>query len=106
MAFANDYLHAAARHPACHLPRAGCHAGGGNVVQAGASLSLADLQRNGVIDPQAIYNLIYMGKGKMPGYGINCTPRGQCTFAARLADEDIRGLADYTLARAQGGWKE
>lgn len=53
----------------------GCHAGGGNVVQAGASLSTGDLKRNGVADAKALYDLIYSGKGKMPGYGKDCAPR-------------------------------
>ena len=68
-----DYL--ARVKPPLLLLRAGCHAGGGNVVQAGATLTTGDLQKNGMLDPEALYNLIYRGKGKMPGYGINCAPR-------------------------------
>jgi hypothetical protein len=45
------------------------------VIQAGASLSTTDLRRNGVDDPQALYDLIYSGKGRMPGYGENCAPK-------------------------------
>ena len=41
----------------------------------GATLKLADLQKNGAATPEAIYELIYKGKGKMPGYGINCAPK-------------------------------
>ena len=44
-------------------------------MQAGATLRTGDLQKNGMLDPEALYNLIYKGKGKMPGYGINCAPR-------------------------------
>jgi mono/diheme cytochrome c family protein len=44
---------------------AACHAGGGNTVQAGATLLKSDMQRNGYIDVDAIYNIIYYGKGKM-----------------------------------------
>ena len=53
----------------------GCHAGGGNIVQAGASLQTDDLEKNGAATTDAIYKLIYSGKGKMPGYGKDCTPR-------------------------------
>lgn len=53
----------------------GCHAGGGNIVQAGQTLFTGDLQKNGMMDPDALYNLIYKGKGKMPGYGTDCAPR-------------------------------
>ena len=38
-------------------------------------MKLADLQKNGAATPEAIYDLIYKGKGKMPGYGINCAPK-------------------------------
>ena len=34
-----------------------------------------DLDRNGVSSPEALYNIIYFGKGKMPGYGTDCTPK-------------------------------
>ena len=49
--------------------------GGGNVVQAGATLKEADLQKNGVASVEAIYDLVYNGKGKMPGYGAGCAPK-------------------------------
>lgn len=44
-------------------------------MQAGASLQTSDLERNGAATSDAIYKLIYSGKGKMPGYGKDCTPR-------------------------------
>ena len=49
------------------------------MVQAGASLRTGDLQRNSAASSEAIYDLIYKGKGKMPGYGKECAPkvRGQ-----------------------------
>ena len=53
----------------------GCHAGGGNIVQRNAGLSKEELQRNNVLSSGQIYDLIYKGKGKMPGYGINCAPQ-------------------------------
>lgn len=49
--------------------------GGGNVVQAGATLREGDLKRNGVASVEAIYDLVYNGRGKMPGYGTGCTPK-------------------------------
>jgi cytochrome c6 len=86
------------------LKCAGCHAGGGNVLQAGATLATADLQRNGYGDPEALYDLIYKGKGRMPGFGRECAPKGQCTFGARLEDDEVQGLVDYVLRRAGEGW--
>ena len=44
-------------------------------MQAGASLRTGDLQRNNAATSDAIYDLIYKGKGKMPGYGKECAPR-------------------------------
>ena len=84
---------------------AGCHAAGGNIVQAGATLFPDDLKRNGVDDAAAVYDIIYGGKGKMPGYGEGCAPKGQCTFGARLADEDVKGLAEYVIKRSAAEWK-
>ena len=84
---------------------AGCHAAGGNIVQAGATLFPDDLKRNGIDDAAAVYDIIYGGKGKMPGYGEGCAPKGQCTFGARLADEDVKGLAEYVIERSAAEWK-
>jgi len=42
----------------------------------------------------------------MPGFGENCAPKGQCTFAARLSDETIRDLAAYVSKQAAADWKE
>lgn len=49
--------------PACNMCT-GCHAGGGNVIQAGAALSSGDLKKNGVDDPKALFDLVYKGKGR------------------------------------------
>lgn len=84
---------------------AGCHAAGENVVSAGATLFPNDLQRNGVNDVDTIYTLIYGGKNKMPGYGQDCAPKGQCTFGARLTDEEVRGLAEYVVEQSKLDWK-
>jgi hypothetical protein len=54
---------------------AGCHVGGGNIVQPSATLLSADLARNGVDTPGALYDIIYKGKGRMPGFGQECAPR-------------------------------
>jgi hypothetical protein len=54
---------------------AGCHVGGGNIVQAGATLFPADLEKNGVADSSSLYQLIYAGKGRMPGFGQECAPK-------------------------------
>jgi hypothetical protein len=41
---------------------AGCHANGGNIVQAGKTLFLEDLQRFNVADQQSLYDIIYKGE--------------------------------------------
>jgi len=75
------------------------------VVQAGATLKEADLSRNGVNSPEELFNLIYSGKGKMPGYGEGCTPRGKCTFATRMTEEEVKEMVDYVLDQASKGWQ-
>lgn len=52
----------------------------------------------------AVYERIYSGEGSMPGFGVNCAPKLQCTFGPRLSDEEIRGLAVYVLDRAAANW--
>ncbi|CBI27165.3 hypothetical protein AAG906_031526 [Vitis piasezkii] len=82
----------------------GCHDAGGNIIQPGATLFLKDLQRNGVDTEEEIYRVTYYGKGRMPGFGENCTPRGQCTFGARLQEEEIKLLAEFVKLQADQGW--
>lgn len=82
----------------------GCHTGGGNVVDGAQTLRAPDLARNGLTDEEALYQIVYSGKRKMPGYGTDCAPRGQCTFGERLSDEAIRGLAAFVSAQAAAGW--
>jgi hypothetical protein len=33
------------------------------------------MQRNGRATPEGLYEIIYKGKGKMPGFGKDCAPR-------------------------------
>ncbi|KAK7368279.1 hypothetical protein VNO80_10304 [Phaseolus coccineus] len=82
----------------------GCHDAGGNVIQPGSTLFTKDLQRNGVDTEEAIYRVTYYGKGRMPGFGKECMPRGQCTFGARLEDEEIKILAEFVKLQADQGW--
>eukprot|EP01024_Parvocaulis_polyphysoides_P045118 TRINITY_DN42032_c0_g1_i1.p2 TRINITY_DN42032_c0_g1~~TRINITY_DN42032_c0_g1_i1.p2 ORF type:complete len:152 (-),score=14.83 TRINITY_DN42032_c0_g1_i1:125-559(-) len=89
-----------------NLKCAGCHMAGGNVVQGGATLFLGDLERNGYLDVDKLYEIISLGKGKMPGFGEQCTPKGKCTFAKRLTDEEIGQLDEYILSQANLGWKK
>ncbi|KAK1410811.1 hypothetical protein QVD17_37351 [Tagetes erecta] len=82
----------------------GCHDAGGNIIQPGATLFLKDLQRNGIDTEEEIYRITYYGKGRMPGFGEMCTPRGQCTFGPRLQEDDIRLLSEFVKAQADQGW--
>lgn len=83
---------------------AGCHSGGGNVVAPNKTLRQGDLEANSIFDIQGLSSTIYSGKGKMPGYGIECAPRGQCTFGPRLSDSTIESLSQYVLQQAVAGW--
>ncbi|KAF8664509.1 hypothetical protein HU200_054686 [Digitaria exilis] len=82
----------------------GCHDMGGNILQPGATLFLKDLERNGVATEAELYNITYYGKGRMPGFGEKCTPRGQCTFGPRLSEDDIKLLASFVKSQAENGW--
>ncbi|XP_021890053.1 cytochrome c6, chloroplastic isoform X2 [Carica papaya] len=84
----------------------GCHDAGENVIQPGATLFTNDLQRNGVDTEDKLFRITYYGKGRMPGFGENCTPRGQCTFGPRLQDEEIKLLAQLVKFQADQGWPD
>jgi len=83
----------------------GCHSGGGNIVRREATLKLEDLTKYGVDSVDELYNVIYSGRGSMPGYGEGCAPRGACTFGRRLTEIDVRELAEYVLKQAKAGWE-
>lgn len=85
---------------------AGCHANGGNVVEGAQTLKADALERNGLTSEEALYNITYNGKRKMPGFGEGCAPKGQCTFGKRLDDETIHGLAAYVADQARSGWPQ
>ncbi|KAH7545657.1 hypothetical protein FEM48_Zijuj01G0116700 [Ziziphus jujuba var. spinosa] len=106
----------------------GCHDAGGNIIQpifdiylvhvsllsrvrhssqkiSKDSLNVLSLAyRNGVDTEEEIYRITYFGKGRMPGFGENCTPKGQCTFGARLQDTEIKLLAEFVKSQADQGW--
>ncbi|KAB2601668.1 cytochrome c6 [Pyrus ussuriensis x Pyrus communis] len=82
----------------------GCHAAGGNIIQPGATLFTKDLQRNGIDTEEEIYRVTYFDKGRMPGFVEKCAPRGQCTFGARLQDEEIKILAEFVKLQADQNW--
>ncbi|XP_038970200.1 cytochrome c6, chloroplastic isoform X2 [Phoenix dactylifera] len=82
----------------------GCHDMGGNILQPGATLFMKDLERNGVATEEGIYNITYYGKGRMPGFGEKCTPKGQCTFGPRLQEDEIKLLAEFVKSQADRGW--
>ncbi|KAF3781851.1 Cytochrome c6 [Nymphaea thermarum] len=60
--------------------------------------------RNGVSTEESIYEITCHGKGRMPGFGEKCTPRGQCTFGPRLQDDEIKLLAMFVKLQAEQGW--
>ena len=69
-----------------------CHAGGGNVINPGATLSKADLEKNGKHSLEAIIYQVTNGKAPMPAFG------------GRLTDEQIVEVAEYVLSQAEAGW--
>lgn len=83
---------------------AGCHAGGGNIVNRSATLRFEDLQKYGLTGPDQIFEVVYWGRGSMPGYGESCEPKGKCTFGKRLTDEEVKALAEFVDAKARADW--
>ena len=56
-------------------------AAGGNAVSASATLFSQDLERNGLTSKDDIARVIELGRGKMPGYGEACAPKGRARSA-------------------------
>lgn len=70
-----------------------------------ATLFANDLTRNGLTTLDDVRRVIELGRGKMPGYGEACAPKGACTFGARLDAGEIDALASFVLERAANDWK-
>jgi cytochrome c6 len=71
---------------------AACHAGGKNMINPDKTLSMADLEKNGVNTVEAIKTLVRQGKPPMP------------TFSAILDEKQIDEVANYVLEQAKKGW--
>ncbi|MDJ0897687.1 MAG: c-type cytochrome [Xenococcus sp. MO_188.B8] len=71
---------------------AACHAGGGNVINPTATLSQADLEKNGKHSIEAIVTQVTYGKAPMPAFG------------GKLTDDQIQEVAEYVLSQADAGW--
>ena len=78
----------------------GCHAAGGNILDAGKTLSLRDLTKNGMNGKEDVAEVISLGKNKMPGYGEQCVGKLKCTFAKRLTEKEIRDLSEFVWTTA------
>jgi len=78
----------------------GCHAAGGNILDAGKTLSLQDLKKNGMNGKEDVAEVISLGKNKMPGYGEQCVGKLKCTFAKRLTEKEIRDLSEFVWTTA------
>lgn len=69
-----------------------CHAGGGNIMDAKKTLSMADLKSNGVDTQAKIKALVSSGKAPMPG------------FKGTLDAAQIDSVSTYVLEQAKKGW--
>ncbi len=72
---------------------AACHVGGRNIIVSEKTLRQADLERYGFDSVAAIARQVRQGKNAMPA------------FQGRLADAEIRAVAEYVLARAAQAWQ-
>ncbi|KAF3779249.1 Cytochrome c6 [Nymphaea thermarum] len=41
---------------------------------------------------------------KSQGFGEKCTPRGHCTFGARLQDDESKLLPMFVKSQVEQGW--
>lgn len=73
---------------------AGCHLGGGNVLNAQKTLKKDALEKYEMYSKEAIVYQVTNGKNAMPAFG------------KRLTSEQIEQLAEYVLASADKGWSK
>mmetsp|Transcript_33872 Transcript_33872/g.79198 ORF Transcript_33872/g.79198 Transcript_33872/m.79198 type:complete len:251 (+) Transcript_33872:68-820(+) len=86
---------------------AGCHQAGGNKIDRSKGLFLADLKRNNV-DEEEMRKILRYGKGKMPGYAVDCADvvdYTQCGVISPLSDSDLQDVQNFVYNRANLGWK-
>lgn len=69
-----------------------CHAGGKNMINPAKTLSMADLEKNGVNTVEAIKTMVSQGKPPMPA------------FSTVLDEKQIDEVATYVLEQAKKGW--
>ena len=67
-----------------------CHAGGGNIIKPGASLSKADLEKNGKYSVEAIKTQVLYGQPPMPSFA----------YLGKGVDD----VAAYVYEQATNGW--
>ena len=49
-----------------------------------------------MMEPDALYNLIYKGKGKMPGYGKECAPRVRFLLSLNYSPINVLPVLDWS----------
>jgi hypothetical protein len=81
---------------------AGCHAGGGNVVDMSHSLRAPDLARDGLTDTTALYDVIYRGKVRALLLSVASLPCLHLSYA-RLAICRLTRVATR-LTAGQDAW--
>eukprot|EP00930_Biecheleria_cincta_P016145 TRINITY_DN13233_c0_g1_i1.p1 TRINITY_DN13233_c0_g1~~TRINITY_DN13233_c0_g1_i1.p1 ORF type:complete len:262 (-),score=45.76 TRINITY_DN13233_c0_g1_i1:19-756(-) len=87
---------------------ASCHPAGSNIIDETKSLFPDDLERNGYKEPAKVREIIRYGKGKMPGFAVDCASvvdYTQCGVLTPLDEATLMTLEDFTLNRANLEWR-
>lgn len=92
---------------------AGCHPAGYNNIDRAKSLYWDDLERNGYGAPPGdditqIIEITRYGKGKMPGFAVDCPDKGEftkCGVIVPLSEATLQDVEDFIVNRANAGWK-
>jgi cytochrome c6 len=71
---------------------AACHIGGKNIMKPTATLSMADLEKNGKNTLEKIVTQVTNGQAPMPA------------FKGVLTDAQIQEVSQYVLDKAEAGW--
>ena len=82
---------------------AGCHVGGGNILNGGKNLRKETLQKNGYFEAARMLALIDKGRGQMPAYGEYTSQCGD-VIPAQLSVTDMGNVVEYIKQQAELKW--
>jgi cytochrome c6 len=84
---------------------AGCHSGGGNILNGGKTLMKSSLIKNDLFEIDKIILLVTNGKNQMPAYSSFLSPKGNL-MPAKLSNKEIQEVSSFVVQQAESDWPQ